>query len=74
MVIENKKDMYFTYLSDPIHCCVNITVKQRIVGKRHRRTDDSLMVTSMCDVRNCETSQVALMNFHVLLRVKFSGL
>ena len=37
------------------------------MGKRHRGSDDSLMVTSMCDVRHCETSQVALVNFKFLI-------
>jgi len=44
-------------------CLETLLVKQRIIGKRHRGTEDSLMVTSMCDVRNCDTSQqVVLIN------------
>ena len=49
----------------------NITVIQRIIGKRHRGNDDSLMATSMCDVRNCETSQVDLTKDTFFMYVKF---
>jgi len=50
--------MYFCVESDSYV----YAVKQKIMSKRHRACDDSLMVTSVCNVRNCETSQVDLMN------------
>ena len=37
----------------------NVNVKQRMIGKRHRVGEDSLM----SDVRNCESSQVCLVIF-----------